>query len=231
MTSVEAAAALSGLLVLTGSQRRWARLLSPLARVSPVNLAAGAAQVSGWWLALQVATAQRPVPRPHTPWHALASQEVLRRLGEQAGGHRRHRPEGLDRAREVFATVVGLPAAAPLGLTVRLAGAIRAELNDPLTPILAVGAAASAILGSTMDAVLVLGVNASVGGVQRLRAEHALRALAACTCRKHHPCRSSGRSILVDDSAKTILPTYGEAIDPFSLEGLGQGLQRCCRRE
>jgi hypothetical protein len=35
----------------------------------------------------------------------------------------------------------------------------------------------------------------------------------------------------MDDSAKTILPTYREAIDPFSLEGLGQGLQRCSRRE
>jgi hypothetical protein len=38
-------------------------------------------------------------------------------------------------------------------------------------------------------------------------------------------------SILLDDSTRTILSTYGEAIDPFSIKGLGQGLQRCRRHE
>lgn len=140
----------------------------------------GAAQVSGWQLALQVAAAQSPVPRPHVPWHALAADEVLHRLGDQTGRAERSRP-GLERAREAFAAVAELPAVAPFGSALRLAGAVRSELNDPLTPVLAVGAAASAILGSTMDALLVLGamgVNASVGGVQRLRAERALAALA-----------------------------------------------------
>ena len=33
----------------------------------------------------------------------------------------------------------------------------------------------------------------------------------------------------MEDAAETILTTYGEAIDPFGLEGHGQGLRRCRR--
>ncbi|MBS2079928.1 hypothetical protein, partial [Mycobacterium tuberculosis] len=64
----------------------------------------------------------------------------------------------------------------------RLASATRTELADPLTPSLAVGAAASAIVGSNIDALLVAGVmtvNAITGGAQRLRAESAAAELFA----------------------------------------------------
>lgn len=57
---------------------------------------------------------------------------------------------------------------------------MRHELDDPLTPVLAVGSAAEAVLGSAADALLVVGaldLNALVGGVQRLRAERAVAAL------------------------------------------------------
>lgn len=66
-------------------------------------------------------------------------------------------------------------------MTMSLFSAVRAELDDPLTPVLAVGAAASAVLGSGVDALLVsgaLGMNAVVGGVQRLCAERALAELS-----------------------------------------------------
>ena len=53
------------------------------------------------------------------------------------------------------------------------AGAKR-ELSDPLTPVLAVGSAASAVLGSPIDAVLVGSVLAAT---QRLRAERLLQRL------------------------------------------------------
>jgi cation-transporting ATPase I len=59
---------------------------------------------------------------------------------------------------------------------------VREELQDPLTPVLAVGAAASAIVGSAVDAVLVgavAGGNALVSGAQRVRAEGAVRQLIA----------------------------------------------------
>ena len=65
-------------------------------------------------------------------------------------------------------------------VTRELAHAVTGELRDPLTPVLALGAAASAIIGSGVDAALVGGVmvgNALIGGVQRVRAERALRSL------------------------------------------------------
>ena len=62
------------------------------------------------------------------------------------------------------------------------ASAARGELADPLTPILATGAAASAVLGSPVDAVLVASVeigNAVLSAAQRLRAERLLGRLLA----------------------------------------------------
>lgn len=52
--------------------------------------------------------------------------------------------------------------------------------------------------------------------------------VVACACRKYQPRWSSGRSVLVKDSAKAILSSYDEAIDTFGLKSLGQGFQRCC---
>ena len=62
----------------------------------------------------------------------------------------------------------------------RFARTVAAELADPLTPILGTGAAATAMLGESTDAVLVGSVtvgNALISGVQRLRAETALESL------------------------------------------------------
>ncbi|MDJ0114294.1 hypothetical protein QM646_48025, partial [Rhodococcus erythropolis] len=54
------------------------------------------------------------------------------------------------------------------------------ELADPLTPVLATGSAASAVLGSPVDAVLVGSVlvgNAAMSAVQRLHSERAVQRL------------------------------------------------------
>src|SRR6266511_3258589 len=70
--------------------------------------------------------------------------------------------------------------AVPARAGLRFAGAIKEELRDPLTPVLAVGAVASAIVGSGFDTMLVaavMGGNALISGVQRIRAERALRRL------------------------------------------------------
>ena len=62
------------------------------------------------------------------------------------------------------------------------AAEMRTNLADPITPILATGAVASAVLGSPLDAVLVGGVlltNAALSSQQQLHAERVLRRLLA----------------------------------------------------
>ncbi|MEY7981283.1 HAD-IC family P-type ATPase, partial [Streptomyces pilosus] len=86
------------------------------------------------------------------------------------------------RARQRAARLSRTPVLAPARWTWQAAGAVRRELDDPLTPVLATGAVASALLGSLVDALLVVGamdINAVAGGLQRLRAERALARLAA----------------------------------------------------
>ena len=59
---------------------------------------------------------------------------------------------------------------------------MRANLSDPITPLLATGAMASALLGSPLDAALVGGVliaNAALSAEQQLHAERILRRLLA----------------------------------------------------
>ncbi|MFI9272215.1 cation-translocating P-type ATPase [Kitasatospora sp. NPDC052896] len=178
----QSGAALSGLLVATRRSKGRTNPLTLGFQLGPVNAAALAALVTGWQTAVKVATTGAPQPRPRVPWHALEPDEALARLARDP------RPEAtaLSRVREgahdALQTASTLPVLAPARFSARLVGAVRAELDDPLTPVLAVGAAASAIVGSGVDALLVtgaMGMNAVIGGVQRLRAERALAALAA----------------------------------------------------
>ncbi|MEW1603958.1 cation-translocating P-type ATPase [Streptomyces sp. NPDC093808] len=181
-TLARAGAALSGLLVARGGTpggRVWQRLT----RHAPVNVAAAGALLTGWTAAVRVARATPPEPRLHVPWHALEPDEahsLLRDTRTEA------EPVGLAllgaRVRQRTARLAGTGAAAPARWTWEAAGAIRRELDDPLTPVLATGAVASALLGSLVDALLVVGamdLNAVAGGLQRLRAERALARLAA----------------------------------------------------
>ena len=48
-----------------------------------------------------------------------------------------------------------------------------------------------------------------------------------CTCRELRTCSSSGMSILVDDSAETVQPVYGEALDLVGFKGLWPDSQGC----
>ena len=155
--------------------RRW---------LNPVNAAAASALVSGAFGASKVLRQPDPTPQPLTAWHALDPEIVYARLAGRA------RPlaiePGMPSWRRVLDDLSYSPLVSPLRGPARQAGkllsATRAELADPLTPILAVGAAASAILGSNVDALLVGGVmavNALVGGTQRLRADAAAAELFA----------------------------------------------------
>jgi cation-transporting P-type ATPase I len=151
----------------------------------PASVNAGA--IAGLWAGFaagaKVFRAKEPSPEPVHDWHALPVEEVQRLLPRPSeepapAPHRR---------------VEALAAAPPLRLVSSAAvrswragrdfvGEMRANLADPITPILATGAMASALLGSPLDAALVGGVllaNAALSAEQQLHAERVLRRLLA----------------------------------------------------
>jgi cation-transporting ATPase I len=175
---------LAGLLLVTGNPQTSTNPLALRRWLNPVNAAAASALISGAFSAGKVLRQPDPTPQPLTAWHALDPEIVYSRLAGRA------RPlaiePGMPGWRRVLEDLSYSPLVSPLrGPTRqarRLLSATRAELADPLTPILAVGAAASAIMGSNVDALLVGGVmavNALTGGAQRLRADAAAAELFA----------------------------------------------------
>ncbi|MCX2933668.1 cation-translocating P-type ATPase [Mycobacterium sp. CVI_P3] len=119
-----------------------------------------------------------PVPEPGHDWHALSTAEVQRLLPRPPAmsdqPHSEPSPlllpiRALNQARSSTWTLLR-----------EFAGEMRSNLADPITPILATGAVASALLGSPLDAVLVGGVllaNAALSSEQQLHAERVLRRL------------------------------------------------------
>jgi H+-transporting ATPase len=111
----------------------------------------------------------------------MSAEQVRRQLPQ--ANQQRLQPQSL------LARTVSLPVGALdriTGPALRLGGefgsALREELSDPLTPILAVGSAATALLGSPVDAILVGSVltgNAVLAASQQLRAERLLRRMLA----------------------------------------------------
>ena len=94
--------------------------------------------------------------------------------------------------------------------------AVRAELSDPLTPVLALGSAASAVLGSPVDAVLVGSVltgNSVLAASQRLRAESRLQRLLALQIPPARKVTSGpdGRRCYTDVNAAQLRP--GDVIE------------------
>ncbi|WP_224330535.1 cation-translocating P-type ATPase [Streptomyces olivaceus] len=184
-TLARSGAALSGLLVAVGEARGRRRggvsaLLGM--RHAPVDASAALALLSGTRAALGVAAARAPRPRPRVAWHALDPDAVRDRLEREGRREPSAAEQAAARLRGAADRAGRVRVLAPARWSWQLARAVRGELDDPLTPVLAVGSAASAILGSVVDALLVVGaldLNALVGGFQRLRAERALSGLLA----------------------------------------------------
>ncbi|RAU98985.1 cation-translocating P-type ATPase, partial [Mycobacterium colombiense] len=219
---------LAGLLLVTGEEEASTSPVSFRRWLNPVNAAAATALVTGTFSAARVLRLPDPTPQPLTAWHALDPEIVYSRL---AGGARpmavETEPSWRRRLDDLSYSPALQPLRKPLHNAVRLASATRTELADPLTPILAVGAAASAIVGSNIDALLVAGVmtvNAITGGAQRLRAESAAAELfaeqdqlvrrvvvpaVATTRRRLEAARHATRTATV--SAKSLRP--GDVID------------------
>ncbi|HEX2301243.1 MAG TPA: HAD-IC family P-type ATPase, partial [Pseudonocardiaceae bacterium] len=134
----------------------------------PVHVAALLALVDGTWSGRRPARQPAPVAEDRTPWHALSVPAALSRLGSSPDGLAEQEAARRARPAEDDDEGIGLVQAAA------------EELANPLTPALAAGAGISASVGSAVDALMitgVLGVNALIGGAQRLGAERALRAL------------------------------------------------------
>ncbi|MBI0382286.1 HAD-IC family P-type ATPase, partial [Streptomyces albiflaviniger] len=126
----------------------------------------------GNWRARQLLARPMDPPVTTTPWYLMPVPRVLERL--------RTRLDGLTPEEAASRTAQGPRRGEPSGTT--LPAAFIEELANPLTPVLAAGAALAAAVGSRTDAALVAaitGVSALVGGFQRVRTERALSELFA----------------------------------------------------
>ena len=168
------ASALGALLMLPGVRTRLP---------SAVATGAAAGLLSGYLMARRVISAPTPLPAPIHEWHAMSVEQVRKMLPPPDAEESTQPRHGVlaTRAMETAhrgAELTGRPRRAVW----QFLKAVQAELSDPLTPVLALGSAASAILGSPVDAVLVGSVltgNSVLAASQRLRAESRLNELLA----------------------------------------------------
>jgi len=134
-----------------------------------VNSAALGSQALSALSGRSAGLAARPLPIEQAQWWALDGSTTLRSLGSGPGGL--SDGEAARRARPAL----------PSPLPWRVARVMGQELANPLTPILAVGSALSAVTGSIADAGLIAavgGVGALVGALSRVRSERELAVLA-----------------------------------------------------
>ncbi|MGZ8801042.1 MAG: HAD-IC family P-type ATPase [Mycobacterium sp.] len=125
---------------------------------------------------------RQPLPEPESvqDWHALPVSEVQRLLPRPPDEHDKDqaaRWQDLPPVRGLRHITLS-----SWHLAHDFVGEMRTNLSDPITPLLATGAAASALLGSPLDAALVSGVllaNAALSAEQQLHAERILRRLLA----------------------------------------------------
>ncbi len=179
---------------------------------SLVSLASALSLVNGLRHAYDVERRPLPVRLDPTPWHALDVDAVLDRLGT---GRR-----GLS-SRAAAARLVVPPTSPPL--PVAFVRAVGDELVNPLTPVLAGGAALSVMVGSFVDALLVGGVvvtNALVGGVQNLQSQRALQALSRTQPSTVSVLRDGRRRDLLHDEL-----VQGDVVRLFA----GQSVPADCR--
>ncbi|MGI5200666.1 HAD-IC family P-type ATPase [Spirillospora sp. CA-108201] len=142
--------------------------------LSAVNGAAALGMVYGAWTAREVMRRAPAPPLPSTPWHAMPVAAVLERLDS--------RPEGLSGAEAHARGARGAVRAHREERHGPLPRAVIRELANPLTAVLAAGAAGAAAVGSPVDAALVaatIGLSGLVGGRQRVSADEIVARISA----------------------------------------------------
>jgi cation-transporting P-type ATPase I len=171
--------------------------------VTAIQLSTLAAMGSGVWTGAQL---PRRRARPETPpvaWHSLEPDDVFARLGSGPGGLTESTAASRAKPHEEVRHL-GLPAL------------MADELANPLSVILAAGAALSAAAGSVLDATLiagVLGIDALVGAAQRLRTEAAISRLTSAI--------SEGAVRVLRDGTEIV--TSGDALVPGDVVRLAAG--------
>lgn len=175
-----------GVEIATGASTLGALLMLPGVRgrgPGPVTTGAAAGALSGYWLARRAVDAAMPRPAAVHEWHAMSIDQVRAVLplpDQDMPAETRHAPAAAAALAAVDLARRGAQRTAPPKLFWQFAQAVRSELSDPITPVLALGAAASAVLGSPVDAILVGSVvsgNAVLAAAQRLVAERRLNVL------------------------------------------------------
>ena len=158
-----------GIAISIGASTLGALLMVPGVRggrpAGPVTMGAVAGIVSGYLLARRVIRTPAPRPAPAYEWHAMSVEQVREALPT---------PDFSGRGGE-------LGAASPNTFW-QFAKAVRAELSDPLMPVLALCSTATAMLGSPVDAMMVSTVlvgNCMLAAAQQLQAENRLTRLLA----------------------------------------------------
>lgn len=132
-----------------------------------VNAGAAVAFAGGRWRSRQLLSRPAVAPEGSAPWHLMPAETALARLGSD--------PDGLSAAEAEQRARSQGDGDAPVGVS--LWQAFAEELANPLTPVLAVGAALSAATGSLTDAGLVAAVTGAstvMGGMQRVQTDRAL---------------------------------------------------------
>lgn len=134
------------------------------------NVATFAAMINAVRNAKKIAPCPTNVQLDLTPWHALSVEKVLEKTDSSL--------EGLSHAAATARHITDLKEVEKPWQ--KMLHAWQEEIASPLTPILAAGAALSALTGSVTDAALITSVvvlNAGIGGIQRYQVDKALAQL------------------------------------------------------
>ncbi|HEU0190445.1 MAG TPA: cation-translocating P-type ATPase [Mycobacterium sp.] len=176
-----------GVAIATGASALGAVLMIPGTRGgrspgAPVTLGSAAGMLSGYLLARRAVQATAPKPAPAHRWHAMSVAQVREVLSA---------PDPDTRADAE---------PPPPNMVWQFVKAVRAELSDPLMPVLALCSTATAMLGSPIDAMMVSTVligNCMLAAGQQLQAENRLNRLLA---RQAPPARTVIESPVCPDS-------------------------------
>lgn len=176
--------------------------------MTAVNVAGLLAQANAARAAIALAGVRARAERSAPPWHELSADEVLDRLGTSADGR----------------TEAGRPTARATGSDgLSLPTAVYQELANPLTPVLAGGAALSSAVGGAGDAVMigaVTVVNALLGGTQRWRVDRAAQALEDMSAQQVRVRRPG---------AVEVVPAESLAVGDVILLAAGDSVPADCR--